>query len=372
MLSESIIDELRQLEARSLTLLAEFRSTLGERSEMKKRAEILGRSHSNSFFGDHAFTYHRDFGPPPAGFDVEWGHLPSYGGKHNKNWMIYSLEELLQYVYGDASFEQLQERNHQLELAGAELRDRALDLFALVEGDDAGTVSKVASEVSGRIASAWERSSAQKYVSIALQNAPRMTRDSSNISQGMRTPVHVSALGQLHFLNETADALLIVANAARRILLISDLASASHKVEKPPSQIFIGHGRAPLWRELQAYIEKELGLMTEEFNSEPVAGLSTQSRLDEMLRNSAMAFLVMTAEDQIADGTLRARENVIHEVGLFQGHLGWTKALVLLEEGCSEFSNLHGVNHIPFRRNSIKDAFVDVRRALAREGLVSK
>ena len=189
--------------------------------------------------------------------------------------------------------------------------------------------------------------------------------------QGMRTPVHVATLAQLHFLKESADACSIVANAARRILFASQLAAPSQKIEQP-SKIFIGHGRSPLWRELQMYLEKELELTTEEFNSEPVAGMSTQSRLDEMLQSSAMAFLIMTAEDIAADGTLRARENVIHEVGLFQGRLGWTKALVLLEEGCSEFSNLHGINHIPFTKHSIKDTFVDVRRALAREGLVSK
>lgn len=112
--------------------------------------------------------------------------------------------------------------------------------------------------------------------------------------------------------------------------------------------MFIGHGRSPQWRELQHYLEKELGLVTEEFNSEPVAGLSTQSRLDEMLKGSSMAFLVMTAEDNFSDGTMRARDNVIHEAGLFQGRLGWTKAIILLEYGCDEFSNLHGINHIKF------------------------
>ena len=51
-----------------------------------------------------------------------------------------------------------------------------------------------------------------------------------------------------------------------------------------------------------------------------------------------MAFLVLTAEDEQTDGTLHARENVIHEAGLFQGRLGFEKAIILLEEGCQEFS----------------------------------
>jgi len=37
-------------------------------------------------------------------------------------------------------------------------------------------------------------------------------------------------------------------------------------------------------------------------------------------------------EDQHADGELNARENVIHELGLSQGNLGFTKAIALLED----------------------------------------
>jgi Predicted nucleotide-binding protein containing TIR-like domain len=48
----------------------------------------------------------------------------------------------------------------------------------------------------------------------------------------------------------------------------------------------------------------------------------------------------MTAEDEKPYGKLRARLNVIHEAGLFQGRLGFNKAIVLLEDGCEEFSNI--------------------------------
>lgn len=240
----------------------------------------------------------------------------------------------------------------------------------LIEESAGGHLGKIAADARQKISSAFEHASAGEYAKRAINSAPRMTRDSSAISQGMRTPVHVAVLAQLHFLSETADALLLTANSARRILSAAALATTENKPSR--GSVFIGHGRSPLWRELQSYIEKELGLAAEEFNSEPVAGVSTQARLDEMLKNASMAFLIMTAEDAAADGTKRARENVIHEVGLFQGRLGWTRAIVLLEEGCSEFSNLHGVNHIKFGPNSIRDAFVDVRRSLAREGLVSK
>lgn len=40
-----------------------------------------------------------------------------------------------------------------------------------------------------------------------------------------------------------------------------------------------------------------------------------------MLSSAGFAFLVMTGEDMHDDNELHARENVIHEIGLFQGKL---------------------------------------------------
>ena len=40
-----------------------------------------------------------------------------------------------------------------------------------------------------------------------------------------------------------------------------------------------------------------------------------------MLDDAAFAFLILTAEDEKADGKMHARMNVVHEAGLFQGRL---------------------------------------------------
>ena len=89
-----------------------------------------------------------------------------------------------------------------------------------------------------------------------------------------------------------------------------------------------------------------------------------------MLDNAAIAFLIMTAEDEQSDGKLRARMNVIHEAGLFQGRLGFTRAIILLEDGCENFSNVDGLGYIKFPSGNIKACFEDIRRVLEREGLV--
>ena len=62
--------------------------------------------------------------------------------------------------------------------------------------------------------------------------------------------------------------------------------------------------------------------------------------------------------------------NVVHEAGLFQGRLGFTKAIILLEDGCQGFSNIEGLGQIRFPKGNIQSAFEEIRRVLEREGLI--
>lgn len=75
----------------------------------------------------------------------------------------------------------------------------------------------------------------------------------------------------------------------------------------------------------------------------------------------------MTGEDQTATGELNARQNVVHEVGLFQGALGFNRAIVLLEDGCTEFSNLSGIQQTRFTAGGIRETYGDVLATLRRE-----
>jgi predicted nucleotide-binding protein len=83
-----------------------------------------------------------------------------------------------------------------------------------------------------------------------------------------------------------------------------------------------------------------------------------------MPNSAAFAFIVMTADDEQADGEMRAHQNVIHEAGLFQGRLGFERAIVLVEEGCSGFSNIDGLTVIRFPPGRIRSSFGDVQRTL--------
>jgi predicted nucleotide-binding protein len=67
---------------------------------------------------------------------------------------------------------------------------------------------------------------------------------------------------------------------------------------------------------------------------------------------------------------VRARENVVHEAGLFQGRLGFKKAIVVLEDGCKPFSNIDGLTRLQFPKGNIRSMFQDARETLEREGLI--
>lgn len=141
-------------------------------------------------------------------------------------------------------------------------------------------------------------------------------------------------------------------------------------VAKTDGKIFIGHGRSAAWRDLKDFIEERLGLEYDEFNRESAAGLSNKERLEKMLEDACFAFLVMTAEDEQVDGKMHARLNVVHEAGLFQGRLGFERAIILLEVGCEQFSNVHGITHIAFPKGNLQAVTEAIRQVLEREKIL--
>lgn len=136
---------------------------------------------------------------------------------------------------------------------------------------------------------------------------------------------------------------------------------------EPKATVFIGHGRSPLWRELKDHLQDKHGYTVEAYEIGAGAGHAVRDILEDMLKRSSIAFLVMTAEDETTEGGMRARQNVVHETGLFQGKLGFTRAIVLLEQGTEEFSNIHGIDQIRFTKGNIRETFGEVVATINRE-----
>lgn len=130
--------------------------------------------------------------------------------------------------------------------------------------------------------------------------------------------------------------------------------------------IFIGHGRSSDYMFLKDFLSKK-GYEVDTFESSPRAGQSVKDVLKRMMERASMAFLIHTAEDERGGEVVRARENVVHETGLFQGRLGYERAIVVREEGCLPFSNLDGVQYIPYASGNIRASFTEVLEIIEHE-----
>ncbi|WP_433147027.1 TIR domain-containing protein [Actinomadura nitritigenes] len=368
------VDELRQLShavrrAAEAEKEAEIRQPL---ENAERAAETLAQSWSGSPIGYHSRVYYGTFSPPPPGahFNSEWGLYEGFFGSTG-DWQEYSIQQI------NDKLRELQD--------GTSLADISLSVKATEEVfiEAQHEVKSILSSILQARSDSYLEKILQEVDSVSimhvheLSNAllPRgqfMSRDSAAISQGLKLPQHQ------HLWTEAAE-VRSTFEACRKLRLLIDR-SANHldrKIEgtvrmgrQVGERIFIGHGRSAQWRELKDFIDERLALPWDEFNRVPVAGVTTVSRLTEMLDRAAFAFLIMTAEDEVQEGDTRARQNVIHEVGLFQGRLGFERAIVMLEEGCAEFSNIDGLSQIRFPAGNIGARFEDVRRVLEREGLL--
>lgn len=144
----------------------------------------------------------------------------------------------------------------------------------------------------------------------------------------------------------------------------------SGEAPRTSGKIFIGHGHSKNWEDLRDFLADELFLNWDEFNRQSPVGYTVKERLQQMLNTASFAFLIMTGEDDRRDGTKQARQNVIYEAGLFQGRLGFQRAIMVIEEDCATFSNIHGLNEIRFPHGDISAAFGKIRQVLQREGIL--
>ena len=138
---------------------------------------------------------------------------------------------------------------------------------------------------------------------------------------------------------------------------------------EPPKEpiIFIGHGHSAQWRDLKDHLHDKHHFKVSAYEIGARAGHAVRDILDELLKESSISFLVLTAEDESVTGIMRARQNVIHEAGLFQGRLGFHRGIIVLEEGTDDFSNISGIEQIRYSAGNIKETFGEVVATIRRE-----
>jgi predicted nucleotide-binding protein len=141
--------------------------------------------------------------------------------------------------------------------------------------------------------------------------------------------------------------------------ILSDAAS-------PKPSVFIGHGGNDQWEKLRSHLQDKHNLPVVSYETGARAGHAIRDILDSMAKQSSFAVLVLTGEDKTESG-VRARQNVIHECGLFQGRLGFDRAILIVEEGVELASNFDGIQQLRFKSGHIAEVFGDVIATIRRE-----
>ena len=118
------------------------------------------------------------------------------------------------------------------------------------------------------------------------------------------------------------------------------------------------------------HLSDELHLSVEVWESDSRAGRHNVEVLKGFLSACGFAVLVVTGDDTAHDGVVRARQNVIHEIGLFQGRIGFERVALLEQEGLEGFSNIDGLQRIPFQGIKIEQCFYELDRMLRRERFI--
>lgn len=371
-----LLAELNEIEARAKAIYSKGNTKAVQTAiqQLIDASDELDLAHSGSSLGYQACVYYKNFERPPGGalFDRRWGLQQRFSNSTVGDWVQYNYSDvydLLSSTKTKPSFDELLDLAK--ELAG-EADDIREDLISLIEACRASG----SNEYLDRMRDEAKNSRMIPAKNLAKASAiphPPITNDYTAVAGGTVVPPHISFRASVCTVRSLFDSAEDLAKIAKRVrTYLSNRPKARTMLQqKAGTRVFIGHGRSGAWLELKNYIQDRLGLQCDDFNRQATAGITTTSRLLTMLDSACFAFLVLTAEDEQKDEKMHARLNVVHEAGLFQGKLGFEKAIVMLENGCEEFSNIHGLGQIRFDKGKIGGSFHEVTDTLKREGILT-
>jgi len=340
---------------------------------LRETANNIAKSFSGSWLGYHSRVYYADFQSPPPGanFSSDWGvrELEFVDGGTRGEWREHKFEDVCNTIYSLAKVKDLKATEKLSDQVSEEFEHSKSEFLSILSITDPSAKDAFLESLKREVEKT-KPGSANDCIEV-FRPTKFYTHDSEAAQQGFRVPPHISVLAKLFALKQPAECCEKLAKISRRAAShLETRERQKQRSQRVGTNVFIGHGGSPLWKELKDFVKDRLQLPWDEFNRVPVAGITNIERLSQMLDEAAIAFLVMTAEDEQKDGKIQARMNVIHEAGLFQGRLGFSKAIIVLEEGCEEFTNIQGLGQIRFPKGKIKAAFEEVRQVLEREGLI--
>ena len=130
-------------------------------------------------------------------------------------------------------------------------------------------------------------------------------------------------------------------------------------------KIFISHGHNELLKhKLKDFVRDRLNMEPVILSEQADNGLTIVEKLEMYGKDCEFALILLTGDDETSSGKRRARQNVIHELGYFQGLLGRKHVLLIKEKGIELFSNISGLIYKEFISGSVESIFEDIRVAI--------
>jgi predicted nucleotide-binding protein len=339
--------------------------------KLQDASSDVGRAWSGSFLGYHSRVYYRGLWPVPPGarFSPQWGlsataHVTDTAG----DWVEFGEGEVIEATHIRAGNPDLEPARRYAGVARKAFendRAKVVSLLCLsLEGRDDPLVEGFAEE-----ARAIECFSATEYRRESLPCGSPASWDSVAVAQGPRVPPHIIVRAEILSTRRPAEACRELSKVARRAA--SHLSGRENRARpKVGSNVFVGHDHFPVCKALRDFVRGELGLPCVEFDRTSAEGGTSTERLSGLLDEAAIAFSIVTADDERAGEEFHAWTSTIYEAGFAQGRLGLTRAFVLLEDGCEPPSKARGLRWIRFPKGNVEAAFEEIRRVLKCEGLI--
>jgi len=139
------------------------------------------------------------------------------------------------------------------------------------------------------------------------------------------------------------------------------------EVRKRQGNIFISHGHNELLKfKLKDFLISRLQKKPIILSDEANQGLTVVEKLETVSEKCSFAIILLTKDDEQKDGGMRARQNVIHEIGFFQGKYGRNRVILLAEQGIELFTNISGITRIDFKPDHFEGVFEKLRLEIER------
>jgi predicted nucleotide-binding protein len=129
--------------------------------------------------------------------------------------------------------------------------------------------------------------------------------------------------------------------------------------------VFIIHGLSEDWRIVEKYINEELHFKTSLLQDDNKFGETLIDRLEETIDfDCDCAVAIMTPDEKMANGDYRASQNVIFEIGYYQGVEDWDDVIILQNNSLKIQAEITGLTTIDYKTGEIESTFTRLKARL--------